>query len=580
MKNIILILILSSLTNVVNAQNPLKKQWDKRYGGLFYEELTSIETTNDSGFIIGGWSNSRNSGDKTQDNWDPLNLTKDFWIVKIDSSGNKKWDYRFGGTKDDLLECIKKTTDHGFILGGVSKSGVSGDKSQANWGPAFSLNDYWILKIDSLGFKIWDKRFGGTSDDYLTSIQQTTDGGYILAGASFSDANGDKTENRKGGHDYWIVKIDSIGNKQWDKTFGGDRDESLYIEILQTKDGGYIIGGESRSSVSGDKTQPNRDSTNTTFDYWVIKTNANGIKEWDKCFGGDNNDHFHSIIQTVDSGYILAGISYSGISGDKTEDLVGGWDYWIVKIDSIGNKQWDKDYGGSLDESRNFFDNNFGNIIQLKDGNYLLSGNSESSSTGDKTEMNLGYTEGWLIKVDIEGKIIWDKTILTTGDNVVGGAVEYANGCYTIATFSSSEIGGYKTQANWTPTISFHDYWTINFCECQYNEFPKASFTNSYSNGCANHCVTFSDNSDCYTNRLWHFPGGIPSSSTEQIPTVCYPHGGQFPVTLIVSNANGSDTLVKNNYINIHPIRPSINVSGSTLTSTPAAYYQCYYQIH
>src|SRR5204863_32675 len=141
----------------------------------------------------------------------------DYWIVKTDSIGNKQWDKDFGGTNNDELFSIQQTADGGYILGGCSVSGISGDKTQVNWGDI----DYWIVKTDSLGNKQWDKDFGGTSDDFLYSMQQTADGGYILGGISSSGISGDKTQVTWGNSDYWIVKTDSLGNKQWDKDFGG-----------------------------------------------------------------------------------------------------------------------------------------------------------------------------------------------------------------------------------------------------------------------------------------------------------------------------------------------------------------------
>ena len=148
----------------------------------------------------------------------------------------KQWDYQFGGSGDEWLYDLQRTTGDGFILIGSSASGISGDKTQPSWGDA----DYWLVKIDSFGNKEWDKRFGGLSDDWLKSANQTADGGYILGGFSHSDVSGDKTQPSWGGFDYWILKIDSLGNYQWDKRFGGVSDDLLYY-AQQTKDGGYII---------------------------------------------------------------------------------------------------------------------------------------------------------------------------------------------------------------------------------------------------------------------------------------------------------------------------------------------------
>ncbi|MEL6866612.1 MAG: T9SS C-terminal target domain-containing protein, partial [Bacteroidota bacterium] len=191
-----------------------------------------------------------------------------------------QWDQRFGGDQFEELTKIQNTSDGGFILGGSSNSAISGDVSEANMGQS----DFWMVKTDSLGNKLWDKRFGGSGTENLQYIEQTTDGGYILGGWSFSDMGGDKSENNRGfpwTSDYWIVKTDALGNKVWDRTFGGSENEQLW-HVEQTTDGGYIMGGWSISGISGDKTEANKNSSGFSFDYWVVKTDHMGIKQWDR----------------------------------------------------------------------------------------------------------------------------------------------------------------------------------------------------------------------------------------------------------------------------------------------------------
>jgi len=325
------------ISNFSLGQNPLVKQWDYRFGGMQGDYLTSMRQTKDGGYILGGYSYSGVGGDKTQTVWG----SDDYWIVKTDSLGNKLWDQGYGGTGDDQLYYLQQTTDGGYILGGYSFSGIGGDKSEANWGG----NDYWIVKTDSLGVMQWDKDFGGTDYDYLSSVQQTADGGYILGGLSASGISGNKTLANWGYFDYWIVKIDSLGNVQWDRDFGGTDDDELY-SLQQTADNGYILGGYSISVISGDKTELGCGNG----DYWVVKTDSLGVKQWDKDFGGGDIDALYSLLQTADGGYILAGSSSSSANCDKTQGTWGDLDYWIVKTDSFGNKLWDKDFGATADE--------------------------------------------------------------------------------------------------------------------------------------------------------------------------------------------------------------------------------------
>jgi hypothetical protein len=180
----------------------------------------------------------------------------------------KQWDARFGGSDNDYFHSLQQTADGGYILGGFSYSGISGDKTQASQGDA----DYWIVKTDAGGVKQWDARFGGSNYDFFSSLKQTVDGGYILGGYSGSGNSGDKTQASQGGTDYWIVKTDTGGVKQWDARFGGSDDDGLW-SLQQTADGGYILGGYSESGISGDKTQASQGG----YDYWIVKTDADAI---------------------------------------------------------------------------------------------------------------------------------------------------------------------------------------------------------------------------------------------------------------------------------------------------------------
>ncbi len=453
MKRILLFLILNLLFFSLYAQNSLVKQWDYRFGGTKNDFLFSLQQTFDGGYILGGWTRSGMGGDKTQINWDTTNASEDYWIVKIDSVGNKQWDKRFGGKSYDTFTCLQQTNDEGYLLGGYSKSGIGGDKTQANWNAAA---DYWIVKIDSIGVKEWDKRFGGIHVDELYSLQQTFDGGYILGGNSFSGVSGDKTQPSWGSDDFWIVKTDSAGNTQWDKRFGGISHENLK-SIIQTYDGGYLLGGSTSSVVSGDITQPNWDTIPPFFtvDFWIIKIDSFGKKLWDKRYGGTSNDNLFSMQQTVDGGFILGGLSNSGIDGNKTQVSWGSTDFWIVKIDSNGNKLWDKDYGGVSHEFT------FGGIVQTADKGYLMAGQSNSDSSGNKSENNLSPMETWVVKTDCNGNIQWERTLQILGKNQKGYAIQTKDKCYAFANLNTGVIAGDKTQLD----QGLDDYWIIKFCK-------------------------------------------------------------------------------------------------------------------
>jgi len=365
---------------IVKIDSMGNKEWDKDFGGFYYDILTSINQTTDHGFIIGGHSSSSISGDKTQGCWGG----DDYWIVKTDSLGNKQWDKDFGGDLGDWLSSIQQTADGGYILAGTSESGIAGDKTQATNGGY----DYWIVKTDSLGNKEWDKDFGGNGIDVLNSVQQTGDGGYILGGHSMSGINGDKTEVNWGASDYWIVKIDSLGNKLWDKDFGGTEYEVLH-SIQQTSDSGFILGGISTSDISGNKSQP----TWGGLDYWIVKTDSLGNKLWDKNIGGaGDEDEFGNLTLTSDGGFLIAGTSYSAISGNKSEANLGSEQSWMIKTNSLGNKVWDKTiFTVGHDES--------GYAIETSDpGCYFIANNTIAGIGGYKTQDTCGANDYWIVK--------------------------------------------------------------------------------------------------------------------------------------------------------------------------------------
>jgi hypothetical protein len=306
-----------------------------------------------------------------------------------------------GGTNYDQLVAICKTKDGGLIAGGNSISNKKYEKSQNFRGE----QDYWVVKTDSTGEIQWDKTMGGLGQENFKSVIQTFDGGYALIGESNSPISDEKSEDSWGGGDYWLVKLDSIGNIEWDKTIGGSGEEVI-DNVVQTKDSGYILAGSSNSPISGYKTE----DTRGFFDYWVVKVDKRGHKIWDKTIGGNDYEFCSPIVLTNDGGVLLGGFSQSNISGEKTENSRGNYDIWLVKINSQGKVKWDKTIGG------NDFDGAFG-IIQADDSSFFISGSSSSNISGEKTEDSRGGSDFWIVKTDVKGNKLWDKTIGGSGDD-------------------------------------------------------------------------------------------------------------------------------------------------------------------
>ena len=418
------------------AQAPVI-QWQNTIGGDDYDDVNSLQQTADGGYILGGYSYSNISGDKTENS---LGFN-DYWVLKLNASGAIQWQNTIGGTEHDLLSSLQQTADGGYILGGSSKSNISDDKTENCYGDY----DYWVVKFDATGSILWQNTIGGSSFDGLITLQQTFDGGYILGGSSWSSISGDKTENGLGGTDYWAVKLDAAGAIQWQNTLGGSDHDEL-SDLQQTADGGYILGGWSLSNISGDKSE----NSWGIYDYWVVKMDAAGAIQWQNTIGGNGGDLLRSLQQTADGGYILGGSSKSNISGDKTENSVGEEDYWLVKLDATGIIQWQNTIGGSGEDG-------LIDLQQTLDGGYILGGYSDSNISGDKTEDGIGGGDYWVMNVDTAGAILWQNTIGGDGIDVLSSLQQTSDGGYFLGGRSKSNILGDKTENS----LGYEDYWII-----------------------------------------------------------------------------------------------------------------------
>jgi len=551
------------IVNHAAAQWPLTKMWDYTYGGVYYDYLSSFQQTSDHGYLMCGSTLSNNDGDVTE----PSRGSYDMWFMKTDVNGVKLWDKRFGGSDGDGGKEGLQTRDGGYIIGGTTQSPVSGDVTGTPRGGP----DFWIVKTDAAGNKLWDKRYGGSGVDGIMCMLQSADGGYLFGGYSESPISGDVTEAPRGLDDYWILKTDSLGAKQWDKRFGGSELDELQ-DLKETIDGGFLLGGITLSNLSGDITEPTRGLS----DYWVVKVNSSGTKLWDKRYGGADYEGLVTLTPTNDGGAYVGGNTTSSISGEVTQPPHGAFtpDVWIVKIDSLGTKQWDKRYGGNDAEDE------IGYIVPTADGGLLISCTSYSNASYEKTENNMGPEQAWVIKTDNQFNVEWNKTLFTTGHDEGCYAVPSADGCYALAVWSDGQAAGDKSQACQDTATGnpAPDFWIMKYCDL--TAPPLAGFTAPH-HVCPGTCTAFLNNSLHATWSHWAFQGGVPSLSTDMDPAnICYSTPGTYDVQLIVGNSNGSDTLYLANYITVYPypLPQGITQSGDTLTAVPGANgYRWYY---
>lgn len=339
-----------------------------------------------------------------------------FGATNILAQPEIQWQKALGGSEDDICTSIMQTTDGGYILTGGTSS-TDGDVI-TNHG----LMDSWVVKLDPTGTIQWQRSLGGSANDGASTVRQTSDGGYIIAGSSESN-DGDVGTNL-GGRDYWIVKLDPAGNIQWEKSYGGPGNESA-SSIKQTIDGGYVVAGYSQS-YTGDITGQHGDG-----DFWIIKLDAAGSLIWQKALGGSNFDSATDIQQTDDEGYIVCGISFSN-NGDVNGNH-GDRDMWVVKLDQNGNLLWDKSLGGT---SAEFNGDVASSILQTLDGGYLVAGLTTSDNYD--VSINYGTDDMWVVKLDGSGNIQWEKSLGGPSFDQAKSAIQTADGGYVVAGFTST----------------------------------------------------------------------------------------------------------------------------------------------
>lgn len=353
-----------------------------------------------------------------------------------------EWQRSFGGTNRDGIFGFAETSDHGFVLGGFSSSGTNGNKTA----PGYGQNDYWVIRLDGDGNKIWENTYGASGDERISKILIQTNGDILLAGYSSSGTNSIKTAPNRGSYDYWLVKIDWSGNKIWDQTYGGSSLDYLEV-ITPASDGGFLLGGQSWSGANGTKTA----SLKTAADYWLVKVDANGNQLWDRSFGGTGSgQNSLEVVQPVSSGdFILAGWSGSATGNDKSAFYYGNIDWWLLRVDSNGNKIWDQSYGGTDYET-------VWGVRESLAGSFLVGGLS-ASTNGTRTTGSFGNHDYWIARIHGDGSMLWQKSHGGTGLDDCRAFVPTADGGGLFCGKSASPPSGNK-ESQW---YGSDDFWAV-----------------------------------------------------------------------------------------------------------------------
>ncbi len=352
--------------------------WQKTYGGPGEDWAASIRQTVDGGYVVAGRTTSFGAG------------AFDAWILKLGADGTIVWQKTYGGPHADWAASIEQTADGGYIVTGSTES----------FGAGFF--DAWVLKLHGDGTIAWQKTYGGPGDDEATSIQQTVDGGFIVAGSTTSFG---------AGLDVWVLKLEGDGTIAWQKTYGGPRGERA-ASIQQTADGGFIVAGSTTSFGAG------------LLDVWVLKLEGDGTIAWQKSYGGQGTEEADSIQQTADGGYIVAG---------RTDSFGGGQGYehdaWVLKLASDGTIAWQKTYARAP--------TNWATTIQqTADGGYIVAGRSNHSfDTGPDV---------WVLKLDASGEIPACGPAATSSAVVTSTSVT-GNGSGAVSTRVRVSVGRSRT---------------------------------------------------------------------------------------------------------------------------------------
>lgn len=389
----------------------------KTLGGSKNDSGQSVVATSDGGYAILGYSQS-NDGDIT----DKQDENFDYWVLKFDAQDNLQWQKTYGGTSDDRGSDITQTLDGGFAILGHSRSN-DGDVTNNE-----GLQDYWLVKLDVNGNISWEKSFGYQGADSGISVIQTNDQGYLVSGildvtASGGEGNTSRNSSRHAGGDYWALKLNSSGDIEWSRYFGGNFTDTPY-GIAQTNDNGFILVGSSDSDDT--------DISNNIgdYDFWVIRISSTGDLVWEKSFGGNQIDEARAIVASDDGNFIIAGDTRS--SDNNVTANKGAADLWLIKISPSGELLWERNYGGSsFDVSRA--------IVKSQNSGFILSGSSRSNDFD--VDENNGQNDAWVIKVDDNANLDWETTIGGTNIDFSYSVAELNDGSIIAVGDSTSNDG-------------------------------------------------------------------------------------------------------------------------------------------
>ncbi|MBM3330729.1 hypothetical protein FJY68_02615 [candidate division WOR-3 bacterium] len=354
------------LASVASAQS----SWWKTYGDSLSDIGNAVLQTAEGGYVIGGSTASFGAG------------VTDVYLVKTNATGEEVWAEVWGDSMPDGGNSVCQIADSGYVVAGYTGSYGAGG------------HDVWLIRTDAEGDTVWTRTYGGGNGEQGNSVAPTADGGYIVTGYTWSFGAGVA--------DVYLIKTNAAGDTDWTRTYGGTSgDEGLSVQ--QTVDGGYIVAGVTHSIGAG------------IADVYLIKTNAAGDTDWTRTYGGTSNDEGHSVRQTADSGYIIAG--YTSSFGAGSQDL------YLIKTNASGDTVWTRTFGGNLRD--------WGNSVQpMAGGGYVIAGVTRSFGAGGQ--------DLYLIRTDASGDTVWTRTFGGTGNDAGNSVQSTGDGGWVIAGSTTS----------------------------------------------------------------------------------------------------------------------------------------------
>jgi PKD repeat protein len=526
-----LALLIFLLVNAMNyngySQSPPVFDWQHCIGGSSYDAATKVFLADDGGYVLVGTTNSNNG------NVSGNHGASDVWVVKLDAGGTFQWQKCLGGNKVDAAVSALQLPGGNIIV--LSTANSNNGNVTNNHGGNTNTSDIWLCSLDPSGSLLWQKTFGGSSYDEAHALLKTSDNNLLIGGSTESN-NGDVTGNH-GGKDFWLIKIDTLGNLLWQKALGGSGSD-ICNEITETGNG-YVAVGSSTSS--------NFDVTHNYGgnDFWVVQTDFSGNLIWEKSFGGTSNESaFSTLVNTA--GNIMVG-GYTTSNDSDVMENHGGSEYWLLELDPAGNKVMQSTFGGSNSDLAF-------SIVKADADGYLLAGGTTSNDFDLQMGQFHGGEDCWLMKTNLAGNLIWSRTYGGSNSDRAYSVLQTPDGGYVIAGYTQSNNG--QVSGN----HGANDMWVAKL-SCL---APVAAFTTNDDTICVGALMNFTNNSIQSADYTW-MADGVPFNFSSDA-SIQFTSAGTYEISLAGSTCYASDT-TRHTLVAVNPPSPVVTQDGPYVCS-------------